>query len=155
MKLYAKSGRYIQGLATFDEVKAIVDKIPKEEHKYFYTGENFTDSPYVIYRNVKYILKNNTKYGAFVEVYSDMDSDQPDEDIGYITVVAEPEARGTGITDTLVKDAISNMEAMQIHSLYWECDADNKGSVKLAERTGFKLDKKYSTHDYVVYVYNI
>ena len=119
--------------ATFRQVKRIVDNIPQEEHHYFYHGNQFKDSPYVKYRNARYITKNGKKYGAFIDVYS-FDSEP---EIGIIVLACEPEARGYGLTDKLIKDAKDNMTKCGYTSLFARIDTDNIHSQKVAERNGF------------------
>ena len=137
--------------ASFADVKRIVDNIPKEEHHFFYNGGTFKNSPYVLYRNVAYVPHVRGKIGAFIEVYAFDDA----PDIGIVVIAAEPAARGKGLTDKLIKNAIKTLSTMGIHTLYWRCDADNIASYKLAERNGFILNDKKTTKEQYVFTRDI
>lgn len=136
---------------SFKQVQAIVNAIPKEDHHYFYHGDTFKDSPYVVYRNVRYLPNARGKrIGAFIDVYS-----LDDPGTGIIVIAAEPAARGQGLTDELVKDAISAAPDKGIHTLYWRCDKDNTHSLELAKRNGFVLDKRETSKDQYVLKYKL
>ena len=122
--------------ATFAEVKSIVDRIPKSEHHYFYHGSRFKDSPYVAYREVAYKNPAKKTGGAFIEAY--IFDDAPD--IAILVIAAEPDARGVGLTDRLIKNAIKALKKRGVKKLIWRADNDNAHSIKLAERNGF-VDK--------------
>lgn len=127
---------YLPESATYQEVKAIVDAIPQEEHHLFYNTERnskFVDSPYVKYRDVAYHRIRGMKYGAFLDVYADPE----DTSIGNIVVAADPLARGTGIADKLVKKLLKNAKSTGLKTLHWKANKDNIPSIKLAERNGF------------------
>lgn len=136
---------------SFAEVKKIVDRIPKKDHHYFYHGATFTDSPYNRYRLVRYVTKNGKKYGGFLDVYGFDD----DPTAGIIVVALEPGARGTGLSDQLVKEAIKEAPKHNIDRLYWKADADNIGSIKLAQRTGFVKDEEDWRDDKPAYMMNL
>lgn len=133
--------RNLNETVTFDDIKNIVDKIPKDDHHYFYHSDEFKDSPYVIYRNAEYVTKRGKTFGAFIDVYS-----LDDPGTGIIVIASEPGARGSGITDKLVQSAIQFAPA-NIHTLYWRCDKDNTHSLNLAKRNGFILDKRETSKD--------
>lgn len=136
---------------SFKQVQAIVNAIPKEDHHYFYHGDTFKDSPYVIYRNVRYLPNGRGKsIGAFIDVYS-----LDDPGTGIIVIAAEPAARGHGLTDALVQDAIAAAPSKGIHTLYWRCDKDNTHSLELAKRNGFILDKRETSKEQYVLKYKI
>jgi len=124
--------------ASFSDVMTIINRIPANEHRFIYHGDVFKDSPYVKYRNVQYAPR--TKGGAFIDVYA-----LDDPKTGIVVIGAEPAARGTGLTDTLVKGAIANMDACGFTTLYWKCSKDNPHSLTLAQRNGFVLDKHETT----------
>lgn len=117
-------------LSTFQSVKKIVDNIPKEEHHWFYNGDSFKDSPYVKYRNVMH-AKN--KAAGFIDIYTF--DDEPE--IGIIVIALEPNARGTGLAEKLVKQAIKDVPSIGITQLFWRADTDNIASYKLAKKLGF------------------
>lgn len=117
-------------LSTFQSVKKIVDNIPKEEHHWFYNGDSFKDSPYVKYRNVMH-AKN--KAAGFIDIYTF--DDEPE--IGIIVITLEPNARGTGLAEKLVKQAIKDVPSIGITQLFWRADIDNIASYKLAKKLGF------------------
>lgn len=135
-------GNIMNETATFNEVKKIVDKIPKEEHHYFYNGDNFEDSPYVFYRDAKYINTPNGKAGAFIDIYRFDDSPET----GIVVIAAEPNARGKGLTDKLINKAITKMRKFGVTNLIWRADVDNIRSIELAKRHDFVdiSDKKSS-----------
>lgn len=136
---------------SFADVKRIVDNIPKEEHHFFYNGGTFKNSPYVIYRNVAYVPHVRGKIGAFIEVYAFDDA----PDIGIVVIAAEPAARGKGLTDKLITNAVKTLSIRGIHTLYWRCDADNIASYRLAERNGFTLNDKKTTKEQYVFTRDI
>lgn len=120
--------------ATFSQVKAIVNNIPKEEHHWFYHGKEFKDSPYVKYRDVMYLKNGRGKsIGGFIDVYA-FDSDP---DTGIIVIALEPAARGTGIATKLVQKALKKLPSLGIKKVIWHADTDNIASQKLAQKLGF------------------
>lgn len=137
--------------SSFADVKRIVDNIPKEEHHFFYNGGTFKNSPYVIYRNVAYVPHVRGKIGAFIEVYAFDDA----PDIGIVVIAAEPAARGKGLTDKLIENAVKTLSIKGIRTLYWRCDADNIASYRLAERNGFILNNKKTTKEQYVFTRDI
>lgn len=120
--------------ATFNQVKKIVDNIPKEEHHWFYHGKEFKDSPYVKYRDVMYLRNGRGKtIGGFIDVYA-FDSDP---DTGIVVIALEPAARGTGLATKLVQKALKKLPSLGIKKVIWRADVDNIASQKLAEKLGF------------------
>lgn len=120
--------------ATFNQVKRIVNNIPKEEHHWFYHGDEFKDSPYVKYRDVMYLKNGRGKtIGGFIDVYS-FDSDP---DTGIVVIALEPGARGTGLATKLVQKALKKLPALGIKKVIWRADIDNIASQKLAKKLGF------------------
>lgn len=120
--------------ATFSQVKRIVNNIPKEEHHWFYHGDEFKDSPYVKYRDVMYLKNGRGKtIGGFVDVYS-FDSDP---DTGIVVIALEPGARGTGLATKLVQKALKKLPSLGIKKVIWRADTDNIASQKLAKKLGF------------------
>ena len=67
-----------------------------------------------------------------------------DPDIAVISIGAEPEARGLGFTDKLVKKALASLKKQGISLVIWRADNDNEHSIALAKRCGFvdKTDRK-------------
>ena len=120
--------------ATFSQVKRIVNNIPKEEHHWFYHGDEFKDSPYVKYRDVMYLKNGRGKtIGGFIDVYS-FDSDP---DTGIVVIALEPGARGTGLATKLVQKALKKLPSLGIKKVIWRADTDNIASQKLAKKLGF------------------
>ena len=120
--------------ATFAQVKKIVDNIPKEEHHWFYHGDEFKDSPYVKYRDVMYLKNGRGKtVGGFIDIYS-FDSDP---DVGIVVIALEPAARGTGLATKLVQKALKKLPSLGIKKVIWRADNDNVASQKLAKKLGF------------------
>ena len=120
--------------ATFNQVKRIVSNIPKEEHHWFYHGDEFKDSPYVKYRDVMYLKNGRGKtIGGFIDVYS-FDSDP---DTGIVVIALEPGARGTGLATKLVQKALKKLPSLGITKVIWRADIDNIASQKLAKKLGF------------------
>lgn len=118
----------------FSRVKAIIDNIPKEEHHWFYHGDEFKDSPYVKYRDVMYLKNGRGKtIGGFIDVYS-FDSDP---DTGIVVIALEPGARGTGLATKLVQKALKKLPSLGIKKVIWRADVDNIASQKLAKKLGF------------------
>lgn len=119
---------------TFAQVKKIVNNIPKEEHHWFYHGDEFKDSPYVKYRDVMYLKNGRGKtVGGFIDIYS-FDSDP---DVGIVVIVLEPAARGTGLATKLVQKALKKLPSLGIKKVIWRADNDNVASQKLAKKLGF------------------
>lgn len=125
--------------ATFGEVKAILDRIPKEEHRFLYRNK-YVDSPNTRFREVMYKNPKKKTGGAFLEAYVFPE----DPDIAVISIGAEPEARGLGFTDKLVKKALASLKKQGISLVIWRADNDNEHSIALAKRCGFvdKTDRK-------------
>ena len=120
--------------ATFSQVKRIVNNIPKEEHHWFYHGDEFKDSPYVKYRDVMYLKNGRGKtIGGFIDIYS-FDSDP---DTGIVVIALEPGARGTGLATKLVQKALKKLPSLGITKVIWRADVDNIASQKLAQKLGF------------------
>lgn len=120
-------------VSSFNEIKRIVNNIPKEEHHWFYHGETFKDSPYVKYRKVMYLPHVRGKVGGFIDVYTF--SREPET--GIIVIAVEPAARGTGLSQKLVQKAIDDAPSLGIKKLIWRADTDNIASIKLAQKMGF------------------
>lgn len=139
--------------ATFNQVKKIVDNIPKEEHHWFYHGKEFKDSPYVKYRDVMYLRNGRGKtIGGFIDVYA-FDSDP---DTGIVIIALEPAARGTGLATKLVQKALKKLPSLGIKKVIWRADVDNIASQKLAKKLGFtdisdlKADSDQYKYEYVL-----
>lgn len=135
-----------ENTSSFAEVKRIVNKIPKNEHHWFYHGDTFKDSPYVKYRKTMYLPKMRGKVGGFIDVYT-FDSDP---DTGVIVIALMPAARGTGLSEKLVQQAIKDVPTLGIKRLIWRADNDNIASIKLAEKMGFHdiSDRKSNPDQY-------
>lgn len=118
---------------TFQDVKKIVNRIPRDEHNHFYHGPQFKDSPFVKYRDVTYVSHARSKAGAFIEIY--VFDDTPT--IGIVVIAAEPGARGQGLTDKLLQKAIREAPGLGIEKLIARIDKDNPHSYNMAIRNGF------------------
>lgn len=130
-------------MASFNDVIQIVNKIPKNEHHYFYNGNSFKDSPFVIYRDA---IKNK----AFIDIYSLND---PSE--GIIVLAVIPSERRNGLAELLVKKAINNIGKIRVNKLIWKVDSDNIPSIKLAKKLHFIENIKESTNKSTILEYNI
>ena len=122
----------------FRDIKRIVDNLTPQEKKWLYHGDTFKDSPYVVYRNLKYLKGIRGSIGGFLEAYIFPKEEQN----MYISIAVEKQARGKGIADDLVT------EFMQVAKLnypnktvIWKVNEDNIASIKLAKRHGFTLNK--------------
>lgn len=122
----------------FRDIKRIVDNLTPQEKKWLYHGDTFKDSPYVVYRNLKYLKGIRGSIGGFLEAYI---FPREEQNI-YISIAVEKQARGKGIADDLVT------EFMQVAKLnypnktvIWKVNEDNIASIKLAKRHGFTRNK--------------
>lgn len=122
----------------FRDIKRIVDNLTPQEKKWLYHGDTFKDSPYVVYRNLKYLKGIRGSIGGFLEAYIFPKEEQN----MYISIAVEKQARGKGIADDLVT------EFMQVAKLnypnktvIWKVNEDNIASIKLAKRHGFTRNK--------------
>lgn len=134
MKINLNETTLIESNNKFKDVKRIVDHIPKEEHHWFYHGDEFKDSSYVKYRDVMYLKNGRGKtVGGFIDIYS-FDSDP---DVGIVVIALEPAARGTGLATKLVQKALKKLPSLGIKKVIWRADNDNVASQKLAKKLGF------------------
>lgn len=118
--------------SSFSDIKRILSKIPKEEHKYLYHN-NYVDSPNTRFREVIYKDPKNKTGGAFIEAY--VFPEAPDTAV--LSIGAEPSARGLGLTDKLVKKCLASLKKQGISVVIWRADVSNKHSIELAKRSGF------------------
>lgn len=113
----------------FKDIKKIVDRLDKADLYYICNGE-FKDSPYVVYRDIKYIGSNPV---GFIDVYAF------DERNMYIVLAVLKEYRGRGIAKELVKKMEKNIDVKTIKYLVWKTDRSNIVSQKLARQLGYRL----------------
>ena len=113
----------------FKDVKKIVDQLDKADLYYICNGE-FKDSPYVVYRDIKYIGSSPV---GFIDVYAF------DKRNMYIVLAVLKEYRGRGIAKELVKKMEKNIDVKTIKYLVWKTDKSNIGSQKLARQLGYRL----------------
>ena len=119
----------------FPDVKAVTDKLSKED-LYHICGGEFKDSPYVVYRDIYY--ERNIPVG-FIDVYSF------DERNMYIVLAVLEEYRGSGIASALVRKMENNIDVKSIRYLVWKTDRDNTDSQKLAMKLGYKMYRHSKT----------
>lgn len=80
---------------------------------------------------------------------------------GHLTVaiMTDPNYRGSGYAQKLAKKGrdwvIKNADKYGVESLGWGAYASNKGSTHIAEKTGFKYNKRSSSDDWSVYDYRV
>lgn len=134
--IYNLNKLFLKSKSNFKDIINIITNIPKEEHKYFYHGDKYVDSPYLIYRDIAYY---KSKPVAFIDIYK-----FNEDPIGTVIIASVPEVRGKGINDNLINKAIRKIPK-DIDILYWKCDKDNIASYKLALKHGFKLDRNETT----------
>ena len=113
----------------FKDVKKIVDQLDKADLYYICNGE-FKDSPYVVYRDIKYIGSSPV---GFIDVYAF------DTRNMYIVLAVLKEYRSRGIAKELVKTMEKNIDVKNIKYLVWKTDRSNIASQKLARQLGYKL----------------
>ena len=118
----------------YNQILYILGSLNKREY-FMFRGDaplsKYKDSPYVVFREIIFINDDLSK-GAFVECYKYPEADDAVE----IVICAMKDARGTGVTDKLIKDAIDNVPK-KIKYFVWRVDKSNKHSIRLAERNGF------------------
>lgn len=110
---------------SFDDIMKLINSMDKDDILKFSSG-NFKDSPYSIYRNIKY----SGKYGGFIECYNTSGRS------AYVVIAVQKEARGKGLASQLVNQMIKEIDA---DTIIWRCSTENPASYKLAEKFGFKL----------------
>lgn len=110
--------------------RRVYEKLSEKDKQLVSPRGRFIDSPNLLYR------WNDINKG-FVEVYKYNNRD----DIGFISIAVVPEARGQGVGLLLARKAIDGCRKKGIKKLIWRCEIDNIGSIKLAERSGFSLNK--------------
>ena len=77
----------------FRDIKRIVDNLTPQEKKWLYHGDTFKDSPYVVYRNLKYLKGIRGNIGGFLEAYIF----PAEEQNIYISIAVEKQARGKAL----------------------------------------------------------
>lgn len=132
---------------SYNKVLDIIKRIPQNEHhKFFDVNRGFVESPYLVYRDIEYITVGNNVYAGFIEVYNLKDN------IGTVIIAVEPNARGTGLSDMMIRRMKSNIPT-DITSLEWKC-VSGSSSEKLAKRNGFKEDRKSDGNTILYYTCN-
>lgn len=127
LELTERKQKYFR--SRFKDVKKITDQLDKND-LYHICGGEFKDSPYVVYRDIKYI---GSAPVGFIDVYAF------DERNMYIVLAVLKEYRGRGIAKELVKKMERDIDVKSIKYLVWKTDKDNTGSQKLARQMGYKL----------------
>ena len=126
---------------TFEEVLDIINTLNEKELNYI-CNDKFIDSPYLVYRKIR--------NGSFIEIYN-YNKEVKDEHpiIGNnILVVSSPNSRRKGNADYLLKLALKECPGS---FFVYETDVNNKASINLAIKNGFKLYKKIDGVLYYIY----
>ena len=126
---------------SFERVLNIVNSLNQQDLDYICNGK-FIDSPYLIYRKIK--------DGSFIEVY-DYNKEVEDEHPisgNNILVVSSPNSRGKGNADYLLKLALKECPG---NFFVYETDENNKSSINLAIKNGFRLYKNIDGILYYIY----
>lgn len=118
---------------TADDVQRLFDSIPKGDVSY---GQKHKDYKETIYRDM-YPGK------AFIEMYKSPEGDG----IASVAIDVHPKYRSQGLGTKLVKRAINNSKKLGINRIEWYCDKTNTGSIKLAQKCGFKIDNDLSNNE--------
>lgn len=72
-----------------------------------------------------------------------------------ISVALNPDYRGKGLALKMVKDVLNTIKQdKSIYQIYWGADMDNKGSIELAKRAGFKHNYDYRDSTFYTKVVN-
>lgn len=143
LRKYAKSIKEDTAIITesvksdFSDVKKVVDTLSDKELNQICNGD-FKDSPYVKYR---YIYRENDKPVGFIDVY-----DIEGKGNGCIVLAVDPEYRGNGISEKMVKTMEKNLPN-SIKSLEWKARLDNKSSIYLAKKLGYKKRSVRDPHN--------
>lgn len=117
---------------SFSDEKKVADTLTKEELKFLTNGYELEDSSCVKYRET---LKIDGKPVAFIEVFC---PDEKDKSKGEILLACVKEYRRKGYPSILIKRAKKELPKLGITNLTWGAKKDNKTSLKLGEKHGFK-----------------
>lgn len=72
-----------------------------------------------------------------------------------ISVALNPDYRGKGLALKMVRDVLNTIKQdKSIYQIYWGADMDNKGSIELAKRAGFKHNYDYRDSTFYTKVVN-
>lgn len=135
------TGDFING--TVDEIQKIEDSLNKSDDGYKSKHKTYKE---LIYRDVQYTKSDTEKsHGGWIEMYSKPEYSTDDCNVATIAISVDPESRGTGLSDKLVKGALSATHKLGIDRIEWYCKKSNTGSYKLAKRAGFKEEPDMST----------
>ena len=125
----------------FEKVLDIVKTLNKKDLNYICNGK-FIDSPYLVYRRIK--------DGSFIEIYNYSDEVKDEHPISgnNILIVSSPNSRGKGNATYLLKLALKECPG---DFFVYETDINNKPSINLAIKNGFKLYKNIDGILYYIY----
>ena len=124
----------------FDIVNGIVSKLDDSDLNRITNNGKFVDSPYIKLRFVDSVSKNGKRYSGFVDVYV-----YDDSSTGIVVIALEKEARGTSLSNKLIRLVKREAKRHGITELIWRTDIDNKKSYHLAINNGFKELSKDET----------
>lgn len=126
---------------SFEKVLDIVNSLSQHELDYICNGK-FIDSPYLVYRKIK--------NGSFIEIYNYNKEFKDEHPISgnNILVVSSPNSRRQGNANYLLKLALKECPG---NLFVYETDVNNKASINLAIKNGFKLYKKIDGVLYYIY----
>lgn len=146
---YKSNKQILNGFTSQDIQEKVFNKLPENNKDHGDTHRNYEE---VIYRDLQSINKNGEEYYGFIEMYETKES-SPKLRIASVAIHLHPDCRGTGLSDALVKKAITNMKPLGIDRIEWYCKKSNTASYHLAKRCGFKVDTKYCTDDWLTLYY--
>lgn len=124
---------------TAKDIQNFYDSYPKNDPDY---GTKHKNQKSTIYRNM-------IPQKGFIEMYKSNDA----PNMATIAIDVHPNYRHQGVAKSLVKDAVSNMNDLDINRLEWYCKKSNIASYKLATSCGFKVDKNFTTNDWYTLYY--
>ena len=104
----------------------------------------------------KILNENNQNYLSLVNSFNDF-FEKNTEDIGYNVVIGtDSNSRGCGYASKLAKevvDWVENQKDEPVKILIWRAYSDNTGSIKTAQKAGFKISDQLSTPGETVLYY--
>lgn len=124
---------------SFNDVKNIVDTLPRKELLYICNGD-FKNSPYVKYRKV---IKENDDPVAFIDIYTLPDMNK---DSGAVVIACKKKYRNKGYSSMLLKSAKKWAKDNGINLIY-SVKKVNVSSRNLGKKHGFYIDDEDSCPD--------
>lgn len=118
------------------DIFSIINTLDDKDRNYIGNGY-WVDKNKSIYRDIEYV--DNIPVG-FIDIYN-----LPKfPDCGLVIIAISKEYRGRGISNKLITKAKEYFRNHKTHIKYlrWLVDNDNHGSKRLAEREGFKFNKR-------------